>query len=98
MFSKKLTKHALIFRAFGRKLQIVGKFCEDLGNFWWKFNGKIEFFYIFGKIVAKNRAFGNNIFFLQQLQFVAHNHLLQALELFRMEQIAFRNLAFYSKI
>ena len=25
-FSKNLTNHALIFRAFGRKLQIVGKF------------------------------------------------------------------------
>ena len=48
-FSKNLTNHALIFRAFGQKLQIVWKFWENFGNFWWKFNGKIEFLSIFGK-------------------------------------------------
>ena len=66
IFSKNLTNHALIFLAFGRKLQIVGKFWQKYGNFWWKFNRKIAFLSILGKVVAKNRAFGNNIIFLQQ--------------------------------
>ena len=37
--------------------------CERFGL---KFNRKIEFLIIFGKFVTKNRAFGNNIIFLQQ--------------------------------
>ena len=49
IFFKKVNNHALIFRAFERKLQIVWKFWENFGNFWWKFNWKIEFLYIFGK-------------------------------------------------
>ena len=48
-FSKNLTSHALLLSAFGRKLQIVGKFSETFGNFWWKFNRKFEFLSIFGK-------------------------------------------------
>ena len=48
-FLKILTTHALIFRAFGRKTQIIGKFWEDFGNFWWKFNRKIAFLSILGK-------------------------------------------------
>ena len=67
-FHKTLTNHALIFRAFGRKNQIVGKFCEKFENFWWKFQRKIEFFiltYIFRKFPTKNRDFGNNTLFLQ---------------------------------
>ena len=40
IFSKNLTKHALIFRSFGRKIQIIGKFWENYENFWWKFNKK----------------------------------------------------------
>ena len=43
--------------------QIVGKLWETFENFWWKFNIKIDFFTIFGKIDTKNRAFGNNIIF-----------------------------------
>ena len=61
-FSKSLTNHALIFCAFGRKTQIVGKYFE---NFWWKFYRKMEFLIIFGNFVAKNGAFGKNTIFLQ---------------------------------
>ena len=32
-FSKHLTNRALIFYAFGRKTQIVGKFCENFRKF-----------------------------------------------------------------
>ena len=71
-FSNKLTNYALIFCAFGRKTEIVGKFWENFEIFWWKFYRKIEFiiiifiFYFFRKFVTKNRAFGNNTIFLQQ--------------------------------
>ena len=67
LFSNKILKNpALIFRAFGRKIQIVLKFWKNFGIFWLKFNRKFEFLIIFGKVVAQNRAFGNNIIFLQQ--------------------------------
>ena len=33
IFQKNLTNHALIFRAFGRKTQILGKFCDIFENF-----------------------------------------------------------------
>ena len=46
-------KTPLIFRSFGRKMQIIGK-CWD---FWLKFNRKIEFLTSFGEIFTKNRAF-----------------------------------------
>ena len=65
-FQKNLTNPVLLFGAFGRKLLIVGKFWENFENFWWKFNRKIEFLASFGKVVAKNRSFGNNTIFLQQ--------------------------------
>ena len=65
-FSKNLTNPALILPAFGRQLQIVWKFWEYFWNFWWKFNRKMEFLSLLWKFVAKNRAFGNNIIFLQQ--------------------------------
>ena len=54
-FSKKLTNHALIFRVFGRKTQIVGKFWENFEIFWWKFNRKIEFDY-FWIFFTQNRG------------------------------------------
>ena len=50
------------FRAFGQKHTLLGNF----ENFWWKFNRKFGFLTIFGKFVTENRAFGNNISFLQQ--------------------------------
>ena len=65
-FSKSLTNHALIFRAFGRKLQIVGKFEKSLEIFDENSIEKLNFYLFMGKVVAKNRAFGNNIIFLQQ--------------------------------
>ena len=69
-FSKHLTNPALIFRAFGRKTKIVGKFWEKFANFWWKFYRKMEFlfyfYFYFGKFVTKNSAFGNSTIFLQQ--------------------------------
>ena len=66
-FSKNLTNHALLFRALGRKTQIVGEFWEKFEIFWWKFYRKIEYFnFNFAKFVTKNRALGNNTVFLQQ--------------------------------
>ena len=65
IFLKDLASHALIFRAFGRKThcwKILKIFDE-------KFNRKMEFFIIFGKFLTKNRAFGNNIIFLQFFRF-----------------------------
>ena len=44
------------------KHKLLGNFEKNLI----KFNRKIEVLVIFGKFVAKNRAFGNNIIFLQQ--------------------------------
>ena len=46
-FAKKFKNHAVNFCAFGRKTQLFGKFWEIFEIFWWKFNGKIEFFSIF---------------------------------------------------
>ena len=109
IFPKNLTNHALIFRAFGRKTQIVGKFekfsnvfenfrkihyfsiffekfnkpCVNFSRVWtkttifWKIleilkifyeNSieKLNFYLFLGNVVAKNRAFGNNIIFLLQ--------------------------------
>ena len=67
IFQKNLTNHALIFCAFGRKTQIVGKFWENFENFWWKFYRKLDFYLIFificQKFVSTNRAFGNPPFF-----------------------------------
>ena len=66
-FQKNLTNNALIFCAFGRKTQIVGKIWENFENFWCKFYRKTEFifcfYFYFGKFVTKNRAFGNNTIF-----------------------------------
>ena len=58
IFQKNL-KTALIFRSFGRKIQIAGKFLI-------KIQQKILIFNNFWKVVAKTRAFGNNIIFLGQ--------------------------------
>ena len=65
-FLKNLTNNAWIFRAFWQKTQIVGKFWESSACIWLKFNWKILFWTSFGKVVAKNWAFGNNIIFLEQ--------------------------------
>ena len=70
LFFKKFQDYALKICSFGRKTQLVGKFWEYLENLWWKFNRKIEFLFISGKVVAKNRAFRNNIIFLQQFSLV----------------------------
>ena len=61
-FTQNFTNPALTFRAFGRKTQIVAKFWKFLLNI----NREIKILTIFGKDVAKNRAFGNNIIFPQQ--------------------------------
>ena len=58
--SKNLTIHPLFFRAFGRNLQIVGKFWE---NFWWNSIEKLNVYLFLWKVVARNRAFGNNTIF-----------------------------------
>ena len=56
----------LIFARLDEKHNCLGKIWENFEDFWWKFNGKIEFLSILGKFVAKNRNFGNNIIFLQK--------------------------------
>ena len=65
IFFKKFNKHVLIFRAFGRKTQIIGKFGESMQIFQENSIEKLNFSIIFGKFVTKNRAFGNNNLFLQ---------------------------------
>ena len=47
----------------GRKIQIVGKFWEKIENFWCKFNRKIEFFIIFGKLLLKIEPSEKTLFF-----------------------------------
>ena len=54
IFQKNLTNNSLLFCAFGRKTQILGKFWENFENFWWKFYWKIDFYFIFRKFVTKN--------------------------------------------
>ena len=66
-FFKKLTNLCVHFSPFGRKLQIVGKLWAIFEIFDKKFNRKIEFLASFGKVVAKNRAFGNNTIFYNNL-------------------------------
>ena len=61
-----LKNTALIFRTFGQKYKLLGNFQKIL-KFFDKNSLKIEFLSICGKVVAKNRAFGNNIIFLQQI-------------------------------
>ena len=46
--------------------QLVEEILRKFEIFWSKFNRKINFCLFLGKFVAKNRAFGNNIIFLQQ--------------------------------
>ena len=61
LFFKK--NYALNFCAFGRKTQLVGKiliiFVENSIE-------KLNFYLFLRKVVAKNRAFGNNIIFIQK--------------------------------
>ena len=56
----------LIFRAFGRKLKLLGNFHKTLDIFDENSIEKLNFYLFLGKAVAKNRTFGNNIIFLQQ--------------------------------
>ena len=62
-FSKDLTNPCVRFSPFGQKTQIVGEIWE---NFDENSIEKLNFIRISGKFVTKNRAFGNNIIFLQQ--------------------------------
>ena len=66
-FAKKFQNPALNFRWFRRKTQLV----EEILRKFWNFLTKIQlknwiFVYFWEKFVAKSRAFGNNIIFLQQ--------------------------------
>ena len=62
-FSKNLTNRALIFRAFGQTRKLLRNFEKILNEISIE---KMNFYLFLGKHVAKNRAFGNNIIFLQQ--------------------------------
>ena len=63
IFFQKIKKPWVNLLRFGRKTQIVGKFWTFLMKILWK---NLIFYFYLGKIVTKNRAFGNNTFFLQQ--------------------------------
>ena len=65
-FQKNLTNSVWHFFRVWTKKRIYWKLWENFEIFWWQFNRKIEFLASFGKVVAKNRAFGNNTIFLQQ--------------------------------
>ena len=56
----------LIFARLDEKHNWLGKFWENIENFWWNSIGKLNFHLFLWKFVAKNRAFGNKIIFLQQ--------------------------------
>ena len=64
--SEKVTIPALIFHAFGRKPRIVEKFSENFESFDENKQTNFEFLINFVIFLTKNRAFGNNIIFLQQ--------------------------------
>ena len=63
-FSKHLTNHSMIFRAFGPKCKLLGNF----ENSWWKFHRKIEvfIFYFFENLLLKMEPSEKNTIFLQQ--------------------------------
>ena len=60
-----LTNNALLFRALGRKT-LLGNFEKILEIFDENSIEKLNFYLFLGKVVAKNRAYGNNIISLQQ--------------------------------
>ena len=66
LFFKIFNKPCVTFSRVWTKTSNCWEILRKVCNFWWKFNRKIEFLSIFGKVVAKNRSFGNNIIFLQQ--------------------------------
>ena len=66
LFCKNISKPCVEFSRVWTKNNCLGEFWENFENFWWKFNGKIEFYLFLGRFVDKNRNFGNNIIFLQQ--------------------------------
>ena len=50
LFCKRFSKPCVKFSRVWTKNNCLGKFWENFENFWWKFNGKIEFSSIFWKI------------------------------------------------
>ena len=68
-FSKDLTNLAFDICGFGLKTHIFVKLWDNFENFWWKFYRKMEvlFYFYIGNNVTKNKAFGNNTIFLQQI-------------------------------
>ena len=66
IFQSNFKNPALNFRALGRKTQLVG---ENLRIFDDTSIEKLNFYLFWGKFVAKNRAFGNNIFLLHFFRF-----------------------------
>ena len=66
-FQRKFKNPALDFRAFGRKTMGWGNFEKMLKIFDENSIEKLNFYLFLGKVVAKNRAFGNSIIFLQQI-------------------------------
>ena len=63
VFFKKFKNPALIFRAFGQKHKLLWNFEKIFDE---NSIEKLHFLIIFGKLVTKNRAFGNNPIFLQE--------------------------------
>ena len=66
-FSNKFPKPALNFCVFWRKTQFFWEFFSNIWQFINENSIKIEVLSMPGKVVAKSRAFGNNIIFLRQI-------------------------------
>ena len=67
LFFKKIQFLIFNFCAFGRKTQLVVKILKIFGE---NSIEKLNFYLFLRKVVAKNRAIGNNIIFLQQFYLV----------------------------
>ena len=66
IFPKILKTPRAFLEGLDEKSKLLGSLWEKFENFSWKFNSKIEFVNIIGKVVGKNRAIGNNIVYLQE--------------------------------
>ena len=66
IFFEKFNKPCVTFSRVLMKSRNCWEILRKLWKILKKFNRKIKFLTMFGKVFAKNRAFGNNIIFLEQ--------------------------------
>ena len=66
LFCKRISKHCLIFARLDEKHKLLGNVEKILEIFDENAIEKLNFNLYLGKVVANNRAFGNNIIFLKQ--------------------------------